>query len=68
MGLADLDIDLRFQLVDQNRLRQERFDFRADQAPFGIGGAGEAGADSPPSTIRKMRPQAATEVDGFSDI
>jgi len=68
IGLADLDIDHRLQLVDQHRLGEERLDLRADQAPLGIGRAGKVRPGGPPSSIREMRAQAAPEVDRFADI
>ena len=54
--------------MDQDRLGQQRLDFRADEAPLGIRRAREAGLGRRPPPIGEVRPQTPPHVDGFSDV
>ena len=68
IGLADLNIDHRLQLMDQDRFRQQRLDLRADQPPLRIGCAGKIRPGGPPAPICEMGAQAAPQVHRFSDV
>ena len=65
---TDLNVHGRPQLVDQDRLAKQRFDFRADQVPLRIGRPRQSRLDGAPTPLRKVRAQPPPQVDRFSDV